>query len=176
MAAKTALDGGLKYFQVLWLAAGVSRQVHMYEVIEPTDSVPEDGFDSSGLATMAAIAASSTAKSPANRNILFFIVALPYLGLMTAIFPSSLPSWAACRGRRHFIYELDANLLLAKTFAGLAVKACELHFDTHLSTQCDFPEEDQDWQERVMSQFVAELDRLAAARGGQCLQGCFENS
>jgi hypothetical protein len=88
---------------------------------------------SSGLATMAAIAATSTAKSPANRNILFFIVALPYLGLMTAIFPSSLPS------RRHFIYELDAGLLLAKTFAGLAVKARALRFDTHLSTQCDLP-------------------------------------
>jgi hypothetical protein len=32
-----------------------------------------------------------------------------------------------------------------------------------LGWQCDLPEEDQDWQEQVMNQFVAELDRLAEA-------------
>jgi hypothetical protein len=51
----------------------------------------------------------------------------------------------------------------AKTFAELAVKARALRFDTHLSTQCDLPEKDQDWPEEVMNQFVAELDRLASA-------------
>jgi hypothetical protein len=51
----------------------------------------------------------------------------------------------------------------AKTFAGLAVKARALRYDTYLSTQCNLPEEDQDWAEFVMNQFVAELERLAAA-------------
>jgi hypothetical protein len=51
----------------------------------------------------------------------------------------------------------------AKTFAGLAVKARALRFGVHLNTQCDLPPEDQDWPEYVMNQFVAEIDRLAAA-------------
>jgi hypothetical protein len=51
----------------------------------------------------------------------------------------------------------------AKTFAGLAVKARALRFDAHLSTMCDLPPEDQDWPEYVMNEFVAEIDRLAAA-------------
>jgi hypothetical protein len=51
----------------------------------------------------------------------------------------------------------------AKTFAGLAVKARALRFDTHLSTRCDLPPEDQDWPEQVMNELVAEIDRLAAA-------------
>jgi hypothetical protein len=51
----------------------------------------------------------------------------------------------------------------AKTFAGLAVKARALRFDAHLSTQCDLPPKDQDWPEQVMNEFVAEIDRLAAA-------------
>jgi hypothetical protein len=51
----------------------------------------------------------------------------------------------------------------AKTFAGLAVKARALRYDTFLSTQCDLPREDQDWPEEIMNQFVADLDRLAAA-------------
>jgi hypothetical protein len=51
----------------------------------------------------------------------------------------------------------------AKTFAGLAVKARALRFDAHLHTQCDLPSEDQDWPEYVMNQFVAEIERLAAA-------------
>jgi hypothetical protein len=50
----------------------------------------------------------------------------------------------------------------AKTFAGLAIKAGALQYDMGLSTQCDLPEEDQDWQERVMNYFVAEMERLAA--------------
>lgn len=49
----------------------------------------------------------------------------------------------------------------AKTFAGLAVKARALRFDTHLDTQCDLPPRDQDWPEHVMNQFIDELDRLA---------------
>jgi hypothetical protein len=51
----------------------------------------------------------------------------------------------------------------AKTFAGLAIKARALRFDAHLSTQCDLPLKDQDWPEQVMNEFVAEIDRLAAA-------------
>jgi hypothetical protein len=51
----------------------------------------------------------------------------------------------------------------ATTIVGLAVKARALRFDTHLSTQCDLQEKDQDWPERVMSQFIAEIERLAAA-------------
>lgn len=53
----------------------------------------------------------------------------------------------------------------AKTFAGLAVKARALRYDTHLSTQCDLPPEDQDWPEQVMNEFVAEIGRFAAAQG-----------
>jgi hypothetical protein len=52
----------------------------------------------------------------------------------------------------------------AKTFAELAVKARALRFDTHLSTQCDLPEKDQDWPEEVMNQFVAE--RMPCRCGG----------
>jgi hypothetical protein len=51
----------------------------------------------------------------------------------------------------------------AKTLAGLAVKARALRYDTFLSTQCDLPRENQDWPEEIMNQFVAEIDRLAAA-------------
>ncbi len=51
----------------------------------------------------------------------------------------------------------------AKTFAGLAVKARALRFDTSLDLQDDRFPEDQDWPERVMGQFIAELDRLASA-------------
>jgi hypothetical protein len=51
----------------------------------------------------------------------------------------------------------------AKTFADLAVKARALRFDTHLSTECDLPEKDQDWPEHAMNEFVAEIERLAAA-------------
>jgi hypothetical protein len=51
----------------------------------------------------------------------------------------------------------------AKTFAGLAVKARALRFDALLNAQCDLPQEDQDWPEYVMNEFVAEIDRLAAA-------------
>jgi hypothetical protein len=47
--------------------------------------------------------------------------------------------------------------------AGLAVKARALRFDTHLSTQCDLPPKDQDWPEHVTNEFVAEIERLAAA-------------
>jgi hypothetical protein len=57
----------------------------------------------------------------------------------------------------------------AKTFAGLAVKARALRFDTHLSTQCDLPPEDQDWPEQVMNEFVAEIDRLAARNAADFL-------
>jgi len=49
----------------------------------------------------------------------------------------------------------------AKTFAGLAVKARALRFDTSLDLQDDRPLADRDWPEKVMHQFVAELDRLA---------------
>jgi hypothetical protein len=51
----------------------------------------------------------------------------------------------------------------AKTFAGLAVKARASRYDIYLGTQCDRPPEDQDWPEYVMNQFVAEIERLAAA-------------
>jgi hypothetical protein len=51
----------------------------------------------------------------------------------------------------------------AKTFAGLAVKARALRFDTSLDLQDDRLPKDQDWPERVMNEFIAELDRLAKA-------------
>jgi hypothetical protein len=51
----------------------------------------------------------------------------------------------------------------AKTFAGLAVKARALRFDTSLDLQDDRLPKDQDWPERVMHEFIAELDRLASA-------------
>jgi hypothetical protein len=52
---------------------------------------------------------------------------------------------------------------LAITFAGLAIKARALRFDAHLNTQRDLPPDDQDWPEYVMNEFVAEIERLAAA-------------
>jgi hypothetical protein len=52
---------------------------------------------------------------------------------------------------------------LAKTFAGLAVKARVVRFAAGLDMQGDRLPKDQDWPEQVMNQFVAELDRLASA-------------
>jgi hypothetical protein len=53
--------------------------------------------------------------------------------------------------------------IAAKTFAGLAVKARALRFNTHLDTQISLPLDEQDWPERMMDLFVAEMERLAAA-------------
>jgi hypothetical protein len=50
----------------------------------------------------------------------------------------------------------------AKTFAGLAVKARTLRFDTSLDLQGDRLPKDQDWPEQVMNQLLAEFDRLAS--------------
>jgi hypothetical protein len=50
----------------------------------------------------------------------------------------------------------------AKTWAGLAIKARALRFDTMLDFECG-PENEQDWPELVMDAFVAEIERLTAS-------------
>jgi hypothetical protein len=52
--------------------------------------------------------------------------------------------------------------VLAKTFAGVAVKARALRFNTHLHTQTSLPSDEQDWPERMMNLFVAEIEWFAA--------------
>jgi hypothetical protein len=51
----------------------------------------------------------------------------------------------------------------ARTFAGVAVKARALRFDTHLDSQTSLPLDEQDWEDGVMNRFVAEMERLAAS-------------
>jgi hypothetical protein len=52
----------------------------------------------------------------------------------------------------------------AGTFAGVAVKARALRFDMGLDPpKADHLQEDQDWPEQVMNQFVSEVERLASA-------------
>jgi hypothetical protein len=51
----------------------------------------------------------------------------------------------------------------ANTFAGVAVKARALRFNSHLDTQTSLPLDEQDWPERIMDLFVAEMERLAAS-------------